>query len=581
MPENSAVQEAVRLLIWDLDDTFWSGTLSEGGATLLMRNVEMVRTLSQRGILNSICSKNDRDKACAVLSECGIWDYFVFPQIAWEAKGAMVRSIVESSQLRPESVMFVDDNPINLNEVRHYNPGVQLGGPQDLETLLDDPRFKGKDDRELSRLRQYKLIEGRESQRRQSSDNNTEFLRQSEIQLSFHHDVMEEFDRIHELINRTNQLNFTKIRLPEDPVAARAELEAPFRVEHDRHAGYIKVSDKYGYYGIVGFYVVKLNVLKQFSFSCRILNMGVEQFVYQKLGRPGLKVVGEVVSDPLKIEGVDWIKVVDDAENRVGGVSRSSLKITVRGGCELVQSTHYLRQRFDIVEEFPFPHRGWGISVPLVQYAAFREGLADAGNAELLKSFPGIRNICVDNSLFSASSDVYVLSFGIEKNVGNYRYKPTGQILPILLGQGTATLDLTTLSHEKIKTMSRLDCDERWWAWFCANFQLVDRFDAERFRANLSKVFAFLKGKRVMVIKLNTRHGKFLGMNKANAEINAVVEQTVGSLISRSIELDEMIHGDDDVIGMNHFRREVYMRLSDLIRDELETTGGSTIRPSA
>ena len=43
-------QEAVRLLIWDLDETFWRGTLEEGGAELLPVHVEMVRTLSGRGI---------------------------------------------------------------------------------------------------------------------------------------------------------------------------------------------------------------------------------------------------------------------------------------------------------------------------------------------------------------------------------------------------------------------------------------------------------------------------------------------------------------------------------------------------
>ena len=121
--------EGVRLVIWDLDDTFWTGTLTEGGVTLNSRNVDIVRTLSGRGIINSICSKNDPERARAELERAGVWDYFVFPRIAWENKGAMVRSIVESAQLRPETVMFIDDNPINLNEVRHYNPGLPCAPP--------------------------------------------------------------------------------------------------------------------------------------------------------------------------------------------------------------------------------------------------------------------------------------------------------------------------------------------------------------------------------------------------------------------------------------------------------------------
>ena len=45
--------------------------------------------------------------------------------------------------------------------------------------------------------------------------------------------------------------------------------------------------------------------LVDFLFSCRVLNMGVEQWLYAKLGRPAVSVVGEVVST---LDGsVDWI----------------------------------------------------------------------------------------------------------------------------------------------------------------------------------------------------------------------------------------------------------------------------------
>jgi len=46
-------------VIWDLDDTFWQGTLSERGVTLGEANAELVRTLAARGIVSSICSRND------------------------------------------------------------------------------------------------------------------------------------------------------------------------------------------------------------------------------------------------------------------------------------------------------------------------------------------------------------------------------------------------------------------------------------------------------------------------------------------------------------------------------------------
>ena len=51
--------EPVRLVIWDLDETFWKGTLTEGGITFSPENRDVVIALAERGIISTICSKND------------------------------------------------------------------------------------------------------------------------------------------------------------------------------------------------------------------------------------------------------------------------------------------------------------------------------------------------------------------------------------------------------------------------------------------------------------------------------------------------------------------------------------------
>jgi hypothetical protein len=68
-----SIRAPVKVVIWDLDDTFWSGTLSEGGVGAIERNLEVVRALADRGIVSSICSKNDPDDAQARLREMGAW----------------------------------------------------------------------------------------------------------------------------------------------------------------------------------------------------------------------------------------------------------------------------------------------------------------------------------------------------------------------------------------------------------------------------------------------------------------------------------------------------------------------------
>ena len=65
----------VKLIIWDLDETFWQGTLSEGNVTLSDENKNLILNLTDIGIVNSICSKNYEDQVVAELDKYGLLDY--------------------------------------------------------------------------------------------------------------------------------------------------------------------------------------------------------------------------------------------------------------------------------------------------------------------------------------------------------------------------------------------------------------------------------------------------------------------------------------------------------------------------
>ena len=311
------MQEPVRLVVWDLDDTFWSGTLTEGGIRYVPAHHDIVIELSRRGIVNSICSKNDLAPVREVLEAHGIWNYFIFPSIDWSAKAARVAAIIDAVQLRPATVLFVDDNPSNRAHVAAAIPGIQVIGETEIAALLDNPLLAGKPDPGFSRLRHYKLLEQRHAAKVGANDDPAAFLRDSDIRATIIYDVENHLDRAIELINRTNQLNFTKRRLPDDRERAVKELMnqiAPFYAR----AGLVAVSDRFGDYGIVGFFLVQgltahENVeLHHFCFSCRTLGMGVEQWLYEVLGRPKLKVIGEVVSDLDQV--VDWIRPACELE---------------------------------------------------------------------------------------------------------------------------------------------------------------------------------------------------------------------------------------------------------------------------
>ena len=568
--------EGVRLLIWDLDETFWEGTLTEGGVQIVPRNVEIVKELSRRGIINSICSKNDRDKVKAELELAGVWDFFVFPQIAWVAKGAMVSRIVEWSQLRPETVMFIDDNPINLNEVRHVSPDLQIAGPELLPTLLNDARFKGKDDYNLTRLNQYKVLERKETDRALFEDKNVDFLRQSEIRISFHYDVVDEFERVYELVNRTNQLNFTKNRWSEDEKEARAAFERELHDNPSTHAATVRVADKYGDYGVIGFYMTKPGAVGRkahhFTFSCRTLNMGIEQFVYRKIGSPKIQIVGEVVSDLKSKDEINWITIVDDATKSISAVTGSNTRVCVRGACELDQMVHYLGHRHDVMREFAFPYRGWGVTVPAAQLFSLWSQIDAPENEEVIRRLPALHRNCLNSSLRRGHADIFVLSFSMEPQWSHYRFKKTGLEVPLKLEARTAGSfsDLTQVSFSELTSLTNVDMSEDDWEWFCENFEYTGGYDHDRLVRNVNELKIYLRGKRSIFVLLNTKHGKQSPLHKFNRELNEILSTETRDLMAEFVSLDDLVLNENEVIDAHHFRRPVYLRLADAVGEAID-----------
>ncbi|WP_458792924.1 hypothetical protein [Yoonia sp. MH D7] len=340
-PSFENVKNSVKLVIWDLDETFWTGTLSEEGIATIDAHVAMVRTLVDRGIMCSICSKNDFVQAQAALEKLGIWDMFVFPHIAWSPKGQAIAKMVQNMGLRDENVVFLDDNHLNLEEAAFFNKSLMVvEAVGNMTGLLDLPELRGKDDSDHSRLKQYKVMEQKQSEQVNGGLSNTEFLRQSEIKIRIVTDVENHMDRVLELLNRTNQLNFTKVRA--NTPAERNNLDELLAVS-GMHAGLIEVQDRYGDYGVVGFFLVRTKfsgtTVHHLAFSCRTLNMGVEQWVWNYLDRPDFKIAGPVASDLSEPEVVDWISEVTDFDT--GANQLEERRLCLVGGCDLLQVSFY------------------------------------------------------------------------------------------------------------------------------------------------------------------------------------------------------------------------------------------------
>ncbi len=390
-----------------MDETFWKGTLSEGDVEIPQSHVDIIKTLTSRGIINSISSKNNFEDVKVKLEQVGVWDYFVFPVINWNPKGDNVRFIIESCQLRPVNVLFIDDNISNRKEVEHYNIGINTVDELFISKLLSIPELKGNDDSSHSRLKQYKILEKKESVKKTYSDNH-QFLLDSEIRINIITDVDTYKDRIFELINRTNQLNYTKLRL--DSVNDLSVLLNDQSLEN----GVVYVKDKFGDYGICGFYSLNKvqNKLIHFLFSCRILNLGIEKYVYSRLNQPKIDIIEPIAYDLSLESPIDYISFDETMylEDSTRGKSNRT-KILVMGGCDLEQMCHYLNDtEYNIIKEFNYPNKK-GIAVHKEHTCYLRDMLlcTDEQKKEI-QNLPFGDDKMFDSILFKDDYDVLVYS---------------------------------------------------------------------------------------------------------------------------------------------------------------------------
>ncbi|MEJ0047809.1 MAG: hypothetical protein WDN04_18095 [Rhodospirillales bacterium] len=270
-------------------------------------------------------------------------------------------------------------------------------------------------------------------------------------------DLARHLDRAIELINRTNQLNFTKQRLPEDPEAARAALVAMLG-DNNNHGGILRVRDNYGDYGYCGLFVLRHargeeKTLLQFCFSCRILNMGVETWLYQRLGRPELEVVGEVLTDVVgDTRTVDWIGVAGPGAASAVGASAVLLdEVYMRGACQVRPMAHYFAMVATAVhEEFDTVRDGRTMALHHSVFAHYAvHGVPPAARAAFMAL--GYEDADFSSFITRARQDargIWVLNFWTELGENLYRHRPTGALIPVQFNPGAHTRMLRKYGRE-------------------------------------------------------------------------------------------------------------------------------------
>ena len=549
-----------KLIIWDLDDTFWSGNLSEGDVVLKPEAIALVRELTTKGIMNSICSKNNFEDVKNKFIDLGlkdVWDLFVFVSIDWTPKGERIQNIIKSMNLRNENVVFIDDNVSNINEAKFYSPDIMSATPEFINKIAEELYLVNDYDFEHTRLKQYKILEEKSHQIAQASSNE-DFLRSSKIKICIKKDCLNNLERIKKLITRTNQLNFTKFR--------DENLEDTIK---NNDCAYIIAEDKFGNYGICGFYALnkKENKFVHFLFSCRIMNMGIEQFVYNYLKKPQIEIKGEVAST--LDSKVDWIEIVENLEIKTAPVQKLNNKnILFKGPCDLYSTLSYIEADCNIDTEFPY----WNKQLVYIlahTHTAFIEQthrLSKEKLAELSMRFPFPNADEFKTKFFDEKYNLVFLSLLTVTHSGIYINKDDGTYAFF----GFADCDITNESNwEKILAPIPVEARPQ-------NILMLKEFQkhyvfggnppVDLVIKNINYILDNLKAKLVLILGSEIPTDKiqagYENMAERHKILNSMIKETFKDRVEL-IELTDFIKSDEDYTTcINHFSRKVYVDLA-------------------
>ncbi len=268
------MREKVKCVVWDLDNTIWSGVFSEDtNVSLNPIAYNTILELDRRGILQSIASKNEYEPTANKLKELGIFEYFLYPQINWGSKAESIRRIQDALNFGINTFAFVDDQQFERDEVRYSLPEVLCIDAANISELLDmdvmHPKFITVDSKIRRQLYQADIERNNEEERYEGPKE--EFLKTLGFRFTIEKATEQDLQRIEELTVRTHQLNSTGTIYSYD--------ELVHMIHDNKYAVYIaQLDDKYGTYGKIGIAVVEKNSaweIKLILMSCRVMSKGV------------------------------------------------------------------------------------------------------------------------------------------------------------------------------------------------------------------------------------------------------------------------------------------------------------------
>ncbi len=467
--------------------------------------------------------------------------------------------------------MFIDDNHLNLEEAKYYSSSLHVKSPEAISKLLNHISLNGKNDKDHSRLKQYKILEKKYKSSLKYDDNKS-FLRDSKIQIEIIEGkrFYQYIDRIVELIERTNQLNFTKIRSSKD------EIEHLLKQKKFKSA-LVKVIDKFGDYGIVGFYSINIekHALVHFVFSCRILNIGVAQYIYALINFPTLNIIPEIAEN-LDNTIPDWICKISKNnipyENNITKQNNKTKKVLFKGGCDLSQMVFYLENRgFKFIEEtnyngknnFPIHQEHTQVLLDSFYLSTEEKSYIQNHNA-----IPFVDNRFYNTKIFTEKYDCLIYSVLMDYTQELYKHNSKGIILPF----GGYYLHWTDKENRDklldIYLKSNIKIKKEIFSNFSQEFTHIGQITPEKFTNNLRALRALIP-KEILIIFLNGAELESPSANEVKSkERHILMNKALDDFINKSentylLDIRKFITNENQLTNnLRHYNRKSYRNLS-------------------
>ncbi len=298
----SALGKNKKSIILDLDNTLWGGIIGDDGVEGIAIGNEQpagmsytefqkyLKDLSGLGIMLNVCSKNEEAIAKRGFSErkeapLNVEDFICF-KANWDPKHVNIQNIAKEINIGEDSFIFIDDNPAEREIVRKQVPAVtvpEVKVPEDYIKAIDRGGYFEittftKDDAKRNEM--YKQNAQRAASEAAFADY-SDYLRSLEMTGEIGPFSPAHLERITQLINKTNQFNFTTRRY------ASSETERITADTDSYISVYAKLIDKFGDNGITTCLIASVEGtnanIDLWVMSCRVFKRDLELAVFDYL----------------------------------------------------------------------------------------------------------------------------------------------------------------------------------------------------------------------------------------------------------------------------------------------------------